>query len=105
MNIRPTRLLPRVGRASRPVRVQSDELHRKPRQSVLEYLDGTWDSAKRVNRPQAARENRSARPSSVSADGGPIESKVLELVRMGMKIHDIAALLKTHPAVVKRMTR
>jgi hypothetical protein len=32
-----------------------------------------------------------------------IESKVLELVRLGLKVHDIAGLLGVHPRVIKEI--
>jgi DNA-binding NarL/FixJ family response regulator len=32
-----------------------------------------------------------------------IESRVLELVKLGLKVHDIAAMLNTHPRAIERM--
>ena len=46
---------------------------------------------------------RNARPLEPVPQRPPtIESKVLELVHAGWKVHDIAALLGVHPAAVKQ---
>jgi DNA-binding NarL/FixJ family response regulator len=49
--------------------------------------------------------NNSAEPAGLDSEPRPaIHSQVLELVRQGLKVHDISALLGVHPRVVAKVT-
>jgi hypothetical protein len=66
-----------------------------PRFSNLRGRDHSVGVASHNDREPAGAPSRAPRPA--------IESKVHELMRLGLKVHDIAGLLGLHPRVIKEV--